>query len=416
MEVIFKKIDHRSKDILKTIESDLDNYSAIFFHLSKLSSENKSLYQTTMAVNVINKELADYKGWLLHFLDNDLVVIIHDLKSRDILIKIQEKIRNIFADDRLAYLNKDIINDEFSTIYEFPFNFNNFKDRIRNKMAGNQTVNSSFNEILLTNSTGKVVDDYAKMRDLLSFVEQLSEVDLNNIIRKQAVCAVYSDNNKIKPLFHEVFLSTERLKKLVNENYEFDKSSLTGKMLIRFLNKKLLEFLMHDSRILLGGAVSINLHPELILSDLFSKFHQKVTKNINSALIIEIDVSEVLFNSYDFYQAVINLRELGYKICLDGMSEIDLPLVNREILKVDFGKIILKNDIEKFYESQFFYGINQAIKNFGSNKLILSDCYNNHYISLGHRLEIALFQGIECDRILKEKTADIHDLSSVFKV
>jgi hypothetical protein len=399
MEVIFRKIEVRTEEILKKLESNLDHYVAAHFHLSNLSKENKSLYQNKIAVNIMHEFLSGFNGWILHFMDNDLVVIVEAISNVELLESVVKKIRDIFADDKLAYFSNKLPNPAFCTIYEFPFSYNGFKKAIMSKITHSESK-FSFDSIL--QEAGANLQQFTA-KDLSLIERDLATADVNNIIRKQPICGIYSGTQKIKPFFHEVYISLDRLKKLFSYNIEFETNKYLFRALQSTLNKVLMEFLLHDSRILLGGPISINVTPEIILSDLFSKFNRLAQDKLTSAVILEIDASEVLLDSHAFYRSVIYAGELGYKICLDGINEVNLCLLNREVLKVDFGKYHCKNELYNIVDPGIIFALGNAVSSFGANKLIMADCSNDKMLSFGKQLDINLFQGLECDRLLKER-------------
>ena len=403
MEVIFRKIESRTEEILKKLESNLDHYVAVHFCLANLAKENKSLYQNKIAVNIIHEFLASFNGWILHFMDNDLVVIVENISNLNLLENISKKIRDIFADDKLAYFSNKIPNPAFSTIYEFPFNFNSFKKSILAKITHNKDSKFNFESIL--QEAGDNIKKFTT-KDLSLIERDIATADINNIIKKQPICGIYSDNQKIKPFFHEIFISLERLKRLFSYDIDFESNLYLLKNLNSMLNKVLIEFLLHDSRILLGGPISINITPEIIMSELFSKFHKMAQDKLTSAVILEIDVSEILLDSQAFYRSVIYAAELGYKICLDGINEVNLCLLNREVLKVDFGKLYCKNELYNISDPGLLFAMHNAINNFGANKLIMTECFSDKIMSFGKQLEINLFQGLECDRLIKERNTE----------
>jgi hypothetical protein len=403
MEVIFRKIETRTEEILKKLESNLDQYVAVHFHLSNLSKENKSLYQNKIAVNIMHEFLSSFNGWILHFIDNDLVVIIENISCMELLENIAKKIRDIFADDKLAYFSNKLPNPAFCTIYEFPFNYNGFKKGVTSKIS-NSGSKFSFDSILQEAGVGS--QKFAA-KDLAIVERDLATADMNNIIRKQAICGVYSDGQKIKPFFHEVYVSLDRLKKLFSYDLEFESNKYLLKALQNMLNKLLIEFLLHDSRILLGGPISVNVTPEIILSDLFVKFNKLAQDKLTSAVILEIDASEVLLDSQAFYRSVIYATELGYKICLDGINEVNLCLLNREVLRVDFGKFYCRNELYNISDPGMLFALSNAVNSFGANKLIMIECSNERMMSFGKQLEINLFQGLECDRLIKERNVEV---------
>ena len=53
------------------------------------------------------------------------------------------------------------------------------------------------------------------------------------------------------------------------------------------------------------------------------------------------------------------------------------------------------------------FAISNAVNHFGANKLIMTGCSTEKLINFGKQLEINLFQGLECDRLIKERNLEM---------
>jgi hypothetical protein len=392
MEVIFRKIEQRVPEILQNIEQDLDDYSAVHIKLSKLQKQNQSLYQAKMAVNIIHELMAEYQGWLVFFLDYDLVCIFRNIDSSDILKGLVGRIREVFVVDPLAYFSNGINNPDFATIYEFPFNYKYFKKQLESKL-------SKQNPKHLQSATGEKLVKNISSGDLIDIERNILDIDINNVIRKQAICGLLNNKKTLKPVFNEIYISLPRLSRILSFSFEDGSNKFLLNYLEEILQRKLLEHLIEDSRILIGNPFSINLSPNIVQSELFNMFDQMVKDKIEHPVIIELKAADILSDMRESLQAISSLRSLGYKICLKGLNEINLRIIDRELFKADFGKI-------DWYGLLINNHFKNALNSFGTNRIIIENCNNIETIEAGKELGINLFQGWECDQMLKNKNPE----------
>ncbi|MCE3269568.1 MAG: hypothetical protein K0R49_1822, partial [Burkholderiales bacterium] len=392
MEVIFRKIEQRVPEILQIIEQDLDEYSAVHIKLSKLKKQNQSLYQAKMAVNIIHELMADYQGWLIFFLDYDLVGIFKNVQSNEIIKNLETRIREVFITDPLAYFSNGISNPDFAATYEFPFNYKYFKNQLEGKLAKQKprSIHALTGEnIIKTISAGDVND----------IERNILDIDVNNVIRKQAICGLLNNRQTLKPVFNEVYISLPRLSRILAFNFEDGANKFLIKYLEEILQRKLIEHLIEDSRILVGSPFSIKISVNIILSELFNLFDRMIKDKIEHPVIIELNASDLLSDMLVSLQAINCLKLLGYKICLSGINEANIKILDRELLKADFGKIDWHNELSLQVRSGASVSFKNAINNFGANRLIINNCNNFEIIELGKQFGINLFQGWECDQM-----------------
>jgi EAL domain-containing protein (putative c-di-GMP-specific phosphodiesterase class I) len=397
MEVISKRIEHKVPEILETIEQDLDYYSAVHIKLSKLQKQNQSLYHAKMAANIIHELMASYQGWMLLFPDFDLVCVFRNINSSEILKSLVGRIRELFVSDPLSYFSNGVTNPDFATIYEFPFNYKHFKGTLETKSVKPASQNNL--------KTGTLVKNISSS-DIADIERNIFNIDLNNVIRKQAVCGLLNNRTSLKPIYNEIYVSIPRLSRILS----FDFVEGTNKFLIKYLDEiienKLLDHLTQDSSILLGGPFSINISVNTILSEAFSAFDSMMKEKIDNPIILELKVEDLLCDMRSAIQAINTVRGLGYKICIKGLNESNLRVLDRNIFKADFGKINWGEDIFINNRSISDYLI-EGIKNFGTNRVIINNCNSPEIIDLGKQIGIHLFQGWECDQILKNKNVEI---------
>lgn len=398
MQKILKINRKKTDQILGTIENELDYYTAIIFHFSKLAEQNKSLYHLKITVNIINSCFAGYEGWILLFEDNEMVVIVRDLDSKQKLLDTILQVRQIFAEDELAFTQGNA-NPNMYSIFELPFNYNIFKSFILNKVNSYSNL-PSFDPIKY-----KDLFKYSA-KNLQRIEEDLSNINYNHLIRLQSCISFSGNHNQFLPkiLFSEIYLSIAHLKQLLSYDFDLRDEKYLYKYITKLLDCHLMDLLMQlpSNHNMLKGPFSLNMSVEALTSDFFMEFTNKIYKSKQDKIILEIDLADILTDVNLYLQAAKVAKNLGYLICIDNINLSTITQVNRQMLNADFGKLVWDESFLKLSEENIKKLMN-CIQNFAPSKLIMIECDNPNSIKFAQNLGILLFQGYECNKMLKKE-------------
>ncbi len=97
------------------------------------------------------------------------------------------------------------------------------------------------------------------------------------------------------------------------------------------------------------------------------------------------------------------LQDRGYRICIDGVTDLSLPYVDRAGLGAELVKLQWSKDLRGQMEGQQGERLRAALKNIEASRVVLTRCETDDALELGHELGIVLFQGYFLDHLLSEK-------------
>jgi hypothetical protein len=117
------------------------------------------------------------------------------------------------------------------------------------------------------------------------------------------------------------------------------------------------------------------------------------------ALDVMNDPNEYLF-ARDF------LKERGYKIVLDGVKHLNLPLIDRDWLGFDFVKVTWTPSLLDDAAGQRGEALKAAIGRIGRERMVLCRVDSDDGLKAGNALGITLYQGRLIDSLEGTKPKD----------
>jgi hypothetical protein len=416
-------------------------WQAIHFHLSHLMEEYKNEYQSKIAINLMHDLLKKYEGGIYLLENNDMLVICYKLE-KTIQNKLIFQIRYLYMDDPLAYSGNGQENQELCTVYELKHSWKAFYEMYTKYMStARRSVNSlgrpvkstidpesaplKINEGAAANPENKVLASAAdaprtpaiskssgkpagseaakpapaQPKGLESVVEELRNVDLSPVIRKQPVCAVLS-NMTIRRVFDEVYTLIPQLRSTVKIESEYFSNRWLFKYVTSILDQRVLQLLREKPEQHLKDPISININAETLLSSWFTEFDAAINPTARISIVFEIPVLDAFADMTAFNLARQEVQKLGYRVCLDGLTTESFHNISREQLGVDLVKVQWNADVQSDLNSQENKELGDAVRAAGSNRVILCRCDNRSAIEFGHALGISLFQGRYIDSLL----------------
>lgn len=390
MRIITSNVEAKLVDLANDVKDSGGSFYVVHFRLSKLSEVNKSAFHIKIAMNILNDLFVEENGEILK-LDNFDVFLVYRGDDRNLLNKAIFQLRYLFFDDPLANLPNGKENKDFCEVYDLNFQWAEFSQLTSRIMSDSMKNVLGKDEVLnLPKATPKLI---------ASLEEELNELRIDSAIRKQPICS-YSDNGKLKPIFHEVYINIPHLQKLINTNIAITGNKWLFLYLTQKLDEKVIETISVNPESYLYMPISLNLNLDTVLSSDFEQFCE-IAKDFKCQVVVEIGVADVFSDINSFHIAIDFCKEHNHKICIDGLNNEAFIQVNRKNLGFDLAKLQwnadFKSDLEKGEENEKLI---EAIQQCGSNRLVLCRCDDVNAIDYGDALGITLFQGRYPDRIL----------------
>jgi len=234
----------------------------------------------------------------------------------------------------------------------------------------------------------------------LAMIEgDLRRADLSQAFRRQPICIVMKDGS-IRPVFEEIYVNIPHLRKLIGMQVDFTANKGLFKYLTECLDLHVLSVLSARAGLYMRSPVSININVETVLSTAFAEFDQRVKLQLKPSLILEIPVADV-FADMNAYIAARNLaHNLGYRVCLDGLSRQGFTQIDRAQLDFDMIKLYWSADSRAALSQVNHKPMEDAVRRTGPARIVLCRCDSPLAIEYGQSLGITMFQGRHTDKMV----------------
>ncbi len=417
--VITREAENKAVEKMSKIKSESSTWRAIILNFSQLLEIYRSEYQKNIVVNVMMDHLKDSDGGIFVCNDGDIIIIVSGVMKTQ-LERMVFQLRYLFSDDPLAYNIEGEENPEFAGVHDLGVNWAAFHDICRRKVASQNKKDSLSGSV----ESGVMGDHVSRASNqqgsnqavtkpsqptkkqkvltpnrLYEIERDLTGVDLSRVLRKQPICAV-SAKMELRKIFDEFYINIAHLQRLVMAEVNLYSNAWLFKYLTQVLDTKMLAMIAKRPAYYLDNAVSLNLNIDTLMSEAFLEFDASIKPSVKVSVIIEIHVSDVFANMQGFIDAKNKMQKLGYKICLDGLTHLSFPQVDREKLGFDLAKMQWHTDMEANKEKKTVEKLSEIVKNYGNTRVILCRCDNKSAVEYGQSMGISLFQGRYLDFLL----------------
>ena len=359
-------------------------HRAICFHLSRLSAAHRREKHMQIATNMLMETVGQFQGRLFMLRSNDTVIICKGITAKAIDQTV-EALRYLFNDDPLAARGEEA---KFCSVFDLEIGYPQFLSTIR------QIREKEAKQ--LAKAAARQQPAKPLQTRLNEVLEALSGIDLSNMVRRQTVWMV-APGKKPEPKFDELFVSIDRLRAAISPDVDFAKDRQLFQYLTRWLDKHMLTALTWEQ---FGRSrpLSLNINIATLQSPEFLKFDNERAKGWRGRTILEIQLGD-MWSDLGTYLALADLvRQRGYLRCVDGVSYQAVPCINFQHLKVDLVKVLWDDALLQLDEASV-RTLFQAMKECGTQRIILSRCGRPEAIKFGQALGVQLFQGWHLDRI-----------------
>ncbi len=236
-------------------------------------------------------------------------------------------------------------------------------------------------------------------RQLSELIDAIERADLSNMMRRQAICGLSADAPP-QPMFRELYISIDQLRSIVMPGYNITADRWLFQHLTRTLDVRMLQLLSKNDDRAISASYSININVATLLSDRFLAFDSGLSAATRGTIVFELQPIDVFADLGAFIFARDFVKERGYRVCLDGVTNLTLPFVDRDRLGIDLVKIIWQQDALAGSRDEHIRELRDFVAGFGRARTILCRCDSEAAIAVGRALGIGLFQGHHVDRLL----------------
>lgn len=86
----------------------------------------------------------------------------------------------------------------------------------------------------------------------------------------------------------------------------------------------------------------------------------------------------------------------GYRVCIDGLSHLSGPFIDKAALDADLMKINRTDDLSEDQDR-----MTKLVREMGGNRVILCRCDSENAIEVGRSIGVSLFQGKLIDQMIE---------------
>lgn len=416
MRIVTKEPEANLIELLHLVQENRQGWQAVAFSFSRLLEHYRSEYQIKIATNLMNDLLGDRDGAIYLCEDANIYVMVRHL-PKPLLDKMIFQLRYLFMDDPLAYLSDGEENPEFSQIFDIEDSWDDFMEigkrrlvqRVRRNQSEARGTPQATNAALAAAGIAPIQFPRVEMRyfnptNLVAIENTLKETDVTPSIRRQPVVATMQDNS-VRTVFDEMYVNIAALRESLGTEVDLLSNRWLFKYLTMKLDERMLDMLQKNPIRYLTNPVSLNLNIPTLLSTRFAEFDAAIKPSTKVSLVIELQIGDVFNDMSGFLLAKDTVQKLGYRVCLDGVTDLAFPQIDRQRLGFDLIKLQWNGDETKDVDSEKNERLAEAIRKCGTNRVILTRCDNVHAVEYGKSIGLSLFQGRYLDGLINPNAA-----------
>ena len=388
-------------DYALRLKKHLAGRRAIHLQFSRLGVESLRGQNLKIAVDFFTGLVQRHEGQYFFLKNKDLMVIVKGATVAQI-DEVVLKLRYLFSDDPLVHDDGEANGSSFCTWFALETDYAKFLQTVRDLHDGYRDREQRSD----APETPKAVqprDLPAPSKPLtperlVQLESAIASFDLTSIVRRQMI-AIIVPGTTPKPVFNEAYCSTDELRYRLMPEVDLMSDRWLFQRLTTTLDRRLLKILPDLERTI-SLTTSIKLHVATVLDDAFLAFDREIHRQQGKSMILELQSFDLIADMGAFAFARNFAHERGYKICIDGLSGLNLPLLQREHLGVDFAKISWQTEGKESVPAEKRQNLAEAIRRAGVTRVILSHCDDEQAIEFGRSIGITLFQGRYVDTLL----------------
>jgi EAL domain-containing protein (putative c-di-GMP-specific phosphodiesterase class I) len=396
--VVTQLLDH-----VRHLERNNYGWRAAHLRLSKLKGRNRRDYQLRLAVNEFDPLLRRDRSELFQLGDGD-IVYLWNAESADDVEQVVRRLRLLFSDDPLVSDGKEEAteNGEYGDLEPRPTGFCSWYDLERDYYDFHNMVEGLIDERSSNERTRRSAEKPLDPNTLAHVEHTLASFDVSSLVRRQPVCALLPGQQP-QPVFSEVHIGIVDMAKQLVPGVDLASDPWLFQHLAETLDRRLLQSLIEHGPT--EQAISVNLRMATLLSPEFLEFDKQVRQRSRGELIIELQLVDIFaeLGAYMFIRDYA--RKRGYRILIDGLHHLHLPLINRKRLGADLVKVVWSSDLLEESGEGPLDDLRAAIRTTGVDRVILCRCDSDRAIEFGQSLGLRLFQGYYLDSRLRAQRA-----------
>jgi EAL domain-containing protein (putative c-di-GMP-specific phosphodiesterase class I) len=392
--------EHQLFEFLQRLVKFRAGRRAIQINLSLLLPYNRRPHHIKIAVNTFEFLAKRFDGQIFTMANCDMIFIWKDAKVAAI-DEIVMKVRHLFGHDPLTEDIDAHQESRFCSWFDLERDYEPFLAIAQRHYDEYQKRNRRLAAITASADAAQSAElPPLSPHRLGELVDTIGRADLSNMMRRQAIAAI-AQNTAPVALFRELYISIDELREIVLPGYNIASDRWLFQHLTQTLDQRMLQLLAKNDDSAIATAFAVNLNVATLTSDRFLAFDAALPSATRGSIVIELQLIDIFSDLAAYVFARDFVKERGYRVCLDGVTERMLPFVDRDRLGLDLVKIQWNSDILGESRTERRKEIRDLITAFGRARVILCRCDTAEAVSVGQALGIVMFQGRHIDRLLE---------------
>lgn len=384
--------------LAQSLEKRPVGYQALHIHFSRLQPFSRTASVMRIAESHLRRHATTYDDHLFLLSNADMVLVCKGKRVDDVMSCL-DQVRSLVKDDPLI-TGPTANPDDFATWDDLSVKWAAFSSRCEDLLA--ERLAAKEQDKKGEGDQAEVPSDPIDAGKLSRLENALRAVDLSIFLRRQPVCALTGEEQP-KQIFEELYISVSEVQRVTMPHVNLRSNSWLFSQLTQTFDNRMLAILKRNGAARSAEPFSINLNLATMAANAFVTFAQDLMKGRKARLVVEMQVGDVFTNLRDFDFARDFAREIGFRICLDGLSHTALSFLDFGRLGFDLYKMRWEAGIDELSPEQRG-AIADNVKRAGAERMILCHCDRPHAVQYGRGLGIGLFQGWYIDNALKRKT------------
>ncbi len=386
--------EHLLLDYAQRLEHRKAHHRAVHVHLSQLKPYHRRPHHVRIAAKMFEDLIKLHDGQLFVLGNSDLVFIWRGSNLDEIRPAV-DTLRYLFREDPLT--QGDDSAGGFCTWFNMSTHYKDF-------LLTAARLHEEERRRALNHGPRRSDDDSEKSIvpvQLHQIEDILANANLTNYLRWQPVCAIIPGAEP-HPVFQELFVSIEALEQRLVPGHSLQRNRWLFQQMTRSLDERVIATISAGRAPIPGKSISVNLNIDTVLSETFDQFAAQMQDAWKGRIIVEIDNIDVIANVDIYPRALETVHAKGYRVCLDGLTHLSVPFIDRDQLGAELVKVQWSSDIMETVVGDRKKELRDILGKAGRERAILNRCDDERAIEFGHSLGITLFQGNLIDRMLAD--------------
>jgi EAL domain-containing protein (putative c-di-GMP-specific phosphodiesterase class I) len=389
-------------DFVTRLDRHRDGRMACELHLSLLRPYHRQAHHLRIVRKTLEPLVRKYDAGIYEMHNGNMIVATKGATVADIDRYVLQ-VRSLFSEDPL-FGGPD--ESQFSSWYDVTREYDVLLSRVRylneqRKIAPDGAHRPEQEAMSQLGLGGTAI----RPTHLEQIERAIEHADLANILRRQYVCAIAPGMRPAR-MFHELYFSMYYLAQTLLPGHNVTSDDFLFRHLTRVLDRRMLSLMMQRELFPMLRTAALNLNVRTVLAAEFMEFDKATNIKDRGSLAIELPALDVMNDPNEYLFARDFLKERGYKIVLDGVKYLNLPLIDRDWLGFDFVKITWTPSLYDDAAGQRGEALKAAVSRIGRDRVVLCRVDSDEGLRAGEALGITLYQGRLIDTLGGARPAD----------